>query len=33
VSDLQGTSYVLIGAGALVGIFGSAVAATRFLDV
>jgi cell division transport system permease protein len=33
VSDLQGTSYVLIAAGALVGIFGSAVAATRFLDV
>lgn len=32
-SDLQGTSYVLIAAGALVGIFGSAVAATRFLDV
>jgi len=33
VSDVQGTSYVLILAGALVGIFGSAVAATRFLDV
>jgi cell division transport system permease protein len=33
VSDLRGTSYVLIIAGALVGIFGSAVAATRFLDV
>jgi cell division transport system permease protein len=33
VADLRGTSYVLIGAGALVGIFGSAVAATRFLDV
>jgi cell division transport system permease protein len=33
VTDLQGTSYVLIAAGALVGIFGSAVAATRFLDV
>jgi cell division transport system permease protein len=32
-SDLQGTGYVLIAAGALVGIFGSAVAATRFLDV
>ncbi|HEV3226594.1 MAG TPA: permease-like cell division protein FtsX [Acidimicrobiales bacterium] len=33
VSDLRGTSYVLIIAGGLVGIFGSAVAATRFLDV
>src|SRR4051794_33490231 len=32
-ADLQNTSFVLIGAGALVGIFGSAVAATRFLDV
>jgi cell division transport system permease protein len=32
-SDLQKTSFVLIGAGAVVGIFGSAVAATRFLDV
>jgi len=32
-ADLQKTSFVLIGAGALVGIFGSAVAATRFLDV
>jgi cell division transport system permease protein len=32
-ADVQGTSYVLIAAGALVGIFGSAVAATRFLDV
>jgi cell division transport system permease protein len=31
--DVQGTSLILIGAGALVGIFGSAVAATRFLDV
>ena len=29
VSDLQGTSYVLIIAGALVGIVGSAAAATR----
>jgi len=33
VADLRGTSYVLIAAGGLVGIFGSAVAATRFLDV
>ena len=33
LSDVQGTSYVLVVAGALVGIFGSAVAATRFLDV
>ena len=33
VADLQGTAYVLIAAGAVVGIFGSAVAATRFLDV
>ena len=33
VSDVRGTSYVLILAGALVGIFGSAVAATRVLDV
>jgi cell division transport system permease protein len=33
VSDVQGTSYVLILAGAVVGIVGSAVAATRFLDV
>src|SRR3954454_22226812 len=33
LSDVQGTSIVLIIAGALVGIFGSAVAATRFLDV
>jgi cell division transport system permease protein len=32
-SDVRFTSFVLIGAGALVGIFGSAVAATRFLDV
>jgi cell division transport system permease protein len=32
-TDVQGTSFVLMGAGALVGIFGSAVAATRFLDV
>ena len=32
-SDLQYTSFVLVAAGALVGIFGSAVAATRFLDV
>jgi len=33
VSDVQQTGFVLIVAGALVGIFGSAVAATRFLDV
>ena len=33
VADVQGTAYVLIAAGAMVGIFGSAVAATRFLDV
>src|SRR3954453_19017990 len=33
LSDVRGTSVVLIVAGALVGIFGSAVAATRFLDV
>jgi cell division transport system permease protein len=33
LSDVQGTSIVLIIAGAMVGIFGSAVAATRFLDV
>ncbi len=33
VGDVQGTGYVLIAAGALVGIFGSAVAATRFLDI
>jgi len=33
VTDLQGTGFVMLIAGALVGIFGSAVAATRFLDV
>jgi cell division transport system permease protein len=33
VSDVRGTSLVLVAAGALVGILGSAVAATRFLDV
>jgi cell division transport system permease protein len=33
VADLQGTGIVMIIAGAMVGIFGSAVAATRFLDV
>ncbi len=33
VTDVQGTGVVMIIAGALVGIFGSAVAATRFLDV
>ena len=33
VTDVQQTGFVLIVAGALVGVFGSAVAATRFLDV
>jgi cell division transport system permease protein len=33
ISDVRGTGLVLIGAGALVGVFGSAVAATRFMDV
>jgi len=33
LTDVQGTGVVLIIAGALVGVFGSAVAATRFLDV
>jgi cell division transport system permease protein len=32
-ADLQYASFILLIAGALVGIFGSAVAATRFLDV
>jgi cell division transport system permease protein len=32
-ADVQGTGIVMIIAGAIVGIFGSAVAATRFLDV
>ena len=32
-ADVQGTAIVLLVAGAIVGIFGSAVAATRFLDV
>ena len=33
LTDVQGTGIVMIIAGAIVGIFGSAVAATRFLDV
>src|SRR3954470_2923372 len=33
VSDVQGTGIVLLIGGAVVGILGSAVAATRFLDV
>jgi cell division transport system permease protein len=33
LTDVQGTGMVLVIAGALVGVFGSAVAATRFLDV
>jgi len=33
LADVQGTGLVLVIAGALVGVFGSAVAASRFLDV
>jgi hypothetical protein len=33
VTDVQYTGFVLVLAGALVGVIGSAVAATRFLDV
>ena len=33
VSDVQQTGFVLVVVGGVVGVFGSSVAATRFLDV